>query len=94
MPVTSDLPYLINDADNHFNEPPDCFERYVDPAKKDLAIRYVTTPDGRRMQLFAGKPSKFTSSKSSQVTFSKEELAKMLGDTAKVATARAGITVQ
>ena len=25
------LPYLINDADNHFNEPPDCFERYIDP---------------------------------------------------------------
>jgi hypothetical protein len=45
------LPYGINDADNHFNEPPDCFERYIDPARVDLAIRYVTAPDGRRMQL-------------------------------------------
>ena len=35
------LPYPINDADNHFNEPADCFERYIDPSKIDLAIRYV-----------------------------------------------------
>ena len=34
------LPYPINDADNHFNEPLDCFERYIDPSKIDLAIRY------------------------------------------------------
>ena len=53
------LPYPINDADNHFNEPPDCFERYIDPQGRDLAIRSVTAPDGKRMQLFAGKPSKF-----------------------------------
>ncbi len=26
-----ELGYWINDADNHFNEPPDCFERYIDP---------------------------------------------------------------
>ena len=48
MAVTSDLPYLINDADNHFNEPPDCFERYIDPQQQDLAIRFVTGPDGRQ----------------------------------------------
>ena len=85
MAVTSDLPYEINDADNHFNEPPDCFERYIDPSKKDLAIRAVTAPDGKRMQLFAGKPSKFLSSKDDQVTFSKTELAAMLGDTKEAA---------
>ncbi len=56
-----DLGYKINDADNHFNEPPDCFERYIDPKNADLAIRYVKGPDGERMQLFAGKPSKFHS---------------------------------
>ena len=61
------LPYKINDADNHFNEPLDCFERYIDPSKSELAIRYVTAPDGKRMQLFAGQPSKFHSK---QVTFS------------------------
>ena len=79
------LPYPINDADNHFNEPDDCFERYIDPSKIDLAIRSVRSPEGKRMQLFAGKPSKFHSD---QVTFSKEELQKMLGDTSKVGTGR------
>ena len=28
-----DLPYAINDADNHFNEPPDLYERYIDPSQ-------------------------------------------------------------
>jgi predicted TIM-barrel fold metal-dependent hydrolase len=79
------LGYWINDADNHFNEPPDCFERYIEPRDADLAIRYVTGPDGERLQLFAGVPSKFHSS---QVTFSKQELAKMLGDTSNVGTGR------
>ena len=37
----AELDFLINDADNHFNEPPDCFERYIDPAKAELAIRQV-----------------------------------------------------
>ena len=88
MAVTSDLPYLINDSDNHFNEPLDCFERYIDPSQKDLAIRFVTAPDGRRLQLFAGKPSKFTGSAANQITFSQDELTKMLGDTSNVGTGR------
>ena len=86
MATTSDLPYLINDADNHFNEPPDCFERYIDPSKKDLAIRAVTTPDGSPMQLFAGRPSKFLSSKDRQITFSDGELSELLGDTSETKT--------
>ncbi len=80
-----ELGYWINDADNHFNEPPDCFERYIDPKQADLSIRSVTGPDGRPLQLFAGKPSKFHSR---QVTFSSDELAKMLGDTSKIGTGR------
>jgi predicted TIM-barrel fold metal-dependent hydrolase len=80
-----ELGYWINDADNHFNEPPDCFERYIDPNDADLAIRSVTGPDGARMQLFAGVPSKFHSR---QVTFSKDELENMLGDTSKIGTGR------
>jgi predicted TIM-barrel fold metal-dependent hydrolase len=72
----SELPYRILDADNHFNEPPDCYERYIDPSKMDLAIRSVTDPSGRKIQLFAGRPSAFHSA---QVTFSQEELEKMLG---------------
>ena len=74
----TELGYWINDADNHFNEPPDCFERYIDPKDAELAIRSVTDPEGHPMQLFAGQPSKFHSR---QVTFSAEELQKLLGDT-------------
>ena len=47
------LPYAICDADNHFSEPPDCFERYIDPSKRDLAIRFVTAADGQRANLSA-----------------------------------------
>src|SRR5262245_48717891 len=86
----STLPYLINDADNHFNEPPDCFERYIDPSQVDLAIRHVTAPDGSGLQLFAGKPSKFNSAAAKQVTFSRDELSKMLGDTSNVGSGRGG----
>ncbi|HEY6533849.1 MAG TPA: amidohydrolase family protein [Acidimicrobiales bacterium] len=75
----SELPYLINDADNHFNEPGDCFERYIDPSKADLAIREVVAPDGQKIKLFAGKPSKFHFSHN---VYSPEELEKMVGDTA------------
>jgi predicted TIM-barrel fold metal-dependent hydrolase len=89
MAVTSDLPYLINDADNHFNEPPDCFERYISPSKKDLAIRYVRTPAGKRVQLFAGRPSRFFGSEG-QITFSQTELKKMLGDTSNVGVGKEG----
>jgi predicted TIM-barrel fold metal-dependent hydrolase len=85
------LPYLINDADNHFNEPPDCFERYIDPKDVDLAIRFVTGADGGRMQLFAGEPSKFNVN---QVTYSKEELQKMLGDTTNVGTGRGNVPTE
>jgi predicted TIM-barrel fold metal-dependent hydrolase len=74
--MTSGLPFQILDADNHFNEPDDCYERYIDPAKRDLAIRSVRDEAGRTVQLFAGRPSKFHAG---QVTYSAEELEKMLG---------------
>jgi predicted TIM-barrel fold metal-dependent hydrolase len=75
------LPYRINDADNHFNEPLDVYERYIDPGKRELAVRYVSDASGRNVHLFAGKPSKFDAS---QVTFSAEELGRMLGDLSDV----------
>ena len=77
--MANHLPYQIMDADNHFNEPQDCYERYIDPSQRDLAIRYVKDADGNPIQLFAGQPSKFSSS---QITFSDDELSKMLGDAA------------
>src|SRR5262249_47394238 len=74
------LPYRINDADNHFNE----------PSQVELAIRSVKAPDGSRIQLFAGHPSKFWSASAKQVTFSRAELDKMLGDTSNVGSGRGG----
>ena len=72
------LPYGINDADNHFNEPPDLYEklhrsRQARP-RDPLRHRRRTASE---LQLFAGKPSKFTVT---QVTYSNDELRKMLGD--------------
>jgi predicted TIM-barrel fold metal-dependent hydrolase len=75
MPNTR-LPYQILDADNHFNEPMNCFDGYIDPSKRDLAIRWVTNDEGRSVQLFAGKPSRFSVE---QITFSQDELESMLG---------------
>ena len=75
MPETR-LPYRILDADNHFNEPRNCFDGYIDPAKLDLAIRWAQDENGREVQLFAGKPSRFSVE---QITYSRDELESMLG---------------
>ncbi len=84
----------INDADNHFNEPPECFENYIDPSKIDLAIRSVVTPDGRDLQLFAGKPSKFLESEAARAgtgfVYSQDQLDTMLGGTAGLRQAQSG----
>ncbi len=42
------LPYLINDADEHSTPSFSAYERYIDPDKKDMAIRIERTDDGRR----------------------------------------------
>ena len=70
------LPYGIYDADNHFNEPLDLYERYIDPGLRDKAIRLVTDPDGNRVQLYAGKPSTFTVT---QVVYADDQLEERLG---------------
>jgi predicted TIM-barrel fold metal-dependent hydrolase len=74
--IEVELEYRILDADNHFNEPLDCYERYIDPKYRDLAIRHVDGPDGKPVQLFAGRPSRFSAE---QVVYSDDELQKMLG---------------
>src|SRR3954462_3675960 len=71
------LDYGIYDADNHFNEPLDLYERYIDPGMWDKAIQLVTDPDGNRVQLYEGKPSKFTVT---HVVYTDDQLADMLGD--------------
>ncbi|MGE0879849.1 MAG: amidohydrolase family protein [Acidimicrobiia bacterium] len=57
----SDLPYQILDSDNHFTEPPTLYQDYIDPKQRHLAITFVGhDATGRDVQLFAGKPSRFT----------------------------------
>jgi predicted TIM-barrel fold metal-dependent hydrolase len=81
--MASALPYRIHDADNHFNEPLDVYERYIEPGQRELAVRFVTDASGNGVQLFGGQPSKVDIS---QVTFSADELARLLGDTSGLAT--------
>lgn len=53
-----ELPYLINDADNHFNEPADMYVRYIDTKFRDKAIRHEYDDRGRRIEFTGAKPSK------------------------------------
>ena len=53
------LPYEnIIDADGHILEPPDLWERYIDPPLRDRAFR-VRERDGREVIEMDGKPSRF-----------------------------------
>src|SRR5437870_4152213 len=45
MTLTPNLDAKPIDMDCHYYEPLDCFERYIDPKFKDLAIRVVTFDD-------------------------------------------------
>jgi predicted TIM-barrel fold metal-dependent hydrolase len=68
------LSYLVNDADEHSTPRSTAYVDYIDPDKKDMAIRSVTLPDGRQDQLFNGRPRRFTY-KNFQVVGSDEVLA-------------------
>jgi len=70
------LSYLINDADEHSTPRTTAYEDYIDPDKKDMAIRTVTLPNGRRDQVFNGRPRRFTY-KNFQVVGSNEILEEM-----------------
>jgi len=54
------LTYAVNDADEHSTPRSGAYEDYIDPDKKDMAIRSVTLPTGRRDQVFNGRPRRFT----------------------------------
>jgi len=56
--MREELPFMINDADNHFVEPEDMYERYIEPRFREKAVRFVRQPDGQRIQLFGSRPSK------------------------------------
>ena len=76
MTATETLPYLINDADEHSTPSPGAYEKYIDPDKKDMAIRIVKRDDGRREMLYNGRPARFTF-KNFQVVGSNEQLEEM-----------------
>src|SRR5262249_49928949 len=46
------------DADNHFVEPIDVYERYIEPRWRDKAVRWVKDERGEDLQLFGGRPSR------------------------------------
>ena len=48
----------IIDADGHVLEPADTWERYIDPAYRDRALR-ISKHDGREVLELNGKPSRF-----------------------------------
>src|ERR1700759_120107 len=70
------LSYLVNDADEHSTPKPTAYEEYIDPDKRHMAIRNVTLPDGRKTQVFNGRPRRWTY-KNFQVVGSNETLAEL-----------------
>jgi len=50
----------VVDADGHVLEPPDLWERYLDPAWRSRAIRVVRQPDGRDALMIDGRPARLT----------------------------------
>jgi predicted TIM-barrel fold metal-dependent hydrolase len=73
------LPFRINDADNHFLEPEDMYERYIDPKLRDRAVRFVRDGSGRRVQMYGSRPSKlaFTRESAPQTPEELDRLAAM-----------------
>jgi predicted TIM-barrel fold metal-dependent hydrolase len=67
------LGFGVNDADQHSTPPADAYERYIDPAKRDKAVRTGPGPDGRLTTLYAGRPARLQPSKG-QVTFNDEDM--------------------
>jgi predicted TIM-barrel fold metal-dependent hydrolase len=50
----------VIDADGHVLEPPDVWERYIEPAYRERAIRVRRGADGRDLLLIDGKPARLT----------------------------------
>jgi predicted TIM-barrel fold metal-dependent hydrolase len=51
---------LVVDADGHVLEPPDVWERYIDPAYRERAIRVRRGADGRDGLAIDGRPARLT----------------------------------
>ena len=53
-----ELPFLINDADNHFVEPRDLYVNHVDPKWRHKAVTFEADEQGRWVGVFGGRPSR------------------------------------
>lgn len=60
MTPAADARERLIDADAHVLEPPDLWQRYVDPAYRERAIRVVRGDDGRDQLLIDGCPARLT----------------------------------
>jgi predicted TIM-barrel fold metal-dependent hydrolase len=70
------LPYLINDADEHSTPSRGAYERYIDPDKREMAIRFEGGQRDRGQIIYNGRPARFTF-KNFQVVGSNEQLAEV-----------------
>src|SRR5262249_1454553 len=75
------LAFRINDADNHFLEPEDMYERYIDPKHRAKAVRFVRDSSGRRVQMYGDNPSKLAFTRESAPQ-TKEELERLAASAA------------
>lgn len=58
-PVARPIDYRVFDADNHYYEPVDLFERYIAPEFRDRTFSVHDDGDGNRVVTFDGKPFGF-----------------------------------
>src|SRR5881296_3095647 len=56
----TDMKELVIDADGHVLEPPDVWQRYIDPAYRARAIRVRRSADGRDLLEIDGRPASLT----------------------------------
>jgi predicted TIM-barrel fold metal-dependent hydrolase len=54
------LKYRVNDADEHSTPRGTAYEEYIDPDKKEMAIRTVKNDDGSYSRIYNGRPARFT----------------------------------
>jgi len=71
-----ELDYGINDADEHSTPRTAAYVEYIDPDKRDMAIREVESDDGSIVTLYNGRPPQFTY-ENLQVTASNDLLAEV-----------------
>jgi predicted TIM-barrel fold metal-dependent hydrolase len=59
VPVAKRVDFPVFDADNHYYEPVDLFERYIAPQFRDRTFRVHVDDDGYRVVTFDGRPFGF-----------------------------------